>query len=160
MKLWHLAPLALLLSQGNAFGMTYGMAGCGLGSLLVKSNDTVQILAATLNGTSANQTFGITSGTSNCLPANKAAALEQQQHFVRENLENLRRDMVKGDGEYLKGYAEVLGCNAQSYSRFAQFAKAEEAQIFRAPGAIAVLEATKDTLRKNAELQNACSNLI
>ncbi|MBC7533943.1 MAG: DUF3015 family protein [Oligoflexus sp.] len=160
MKLWHLAPLALLLSQGSAFGKNYGMAGCGLGSLVVKSDDFVQILAATLNGTSGNQTFGISSGTSNCLPINKAAALEQQQHFVRENLENLRRDMVKGDGEYLKGYAEVLGCNAASYSSFKNVAKSEEAQIFKSPGAIAVLEATKITLKKNAELQNACSNLI
>ena len=159
MKLWQLAPLALLLSQGNAFGKNYGMAGCGLGSLLIKSDDFTQILAATLNGTGA-QTSGITSGTSNCLPANKAAALERQQHFVRENLENLRRDMVKGDGEYLKGYAEVLGCNAQAYGNFANVAKAQEAQIFKAPGAIAVLEATKDTLRQDADLQNACTNLI
>ncbi|RYZ57529.1 MAG: DUF3015 domain-containing protein [Proteobacteria bacterium] len=160
MKLWHLAPLALLLSQGTAFAKNYGMAGCGLGSLVVKTDDKVQILAATLNATGGNQTFGITSGTSNCLPADKAAALEQQQHYVRSNLENLRRDMVKGDGEYLKGYAEVLGCNAQSYGAFKSVAKSDEAQIFRAPGAIAVLEATKTSLRKSTELQNACSNLI
>lgn len=159
MKLWHLAPLALLLSQGSAFGKNYGMAGCGLGSLIIKTDDFTQILAATLNATGV-QTFGITSGTSHCLPANKAAALEQQQHFVRENLENLRRDMVKGDGEYLQGYAEVLGCNAASYASFKNVAQSEEAQIFKAPGAIAVLEATKITLKKNAELQNACSNLI
>ncbi len=159
MKLWHLAPLVLLLSQGSAFGKNYGMAGCGLGSMVLKTDDFTQILAATLNATGV-QTVGISLGTSNCTHANSAAALEKQEHFVLENLENLRRDMVKGDGEYLKGYAEVLGCDGQSYTLFKSLAKAEEASIFRAPGAIAVLEATKDKIRQHADLQNACTNLI
>jgi hypothetical protein len=159
MKLWHLVPLALVLSQGQAFGKNYGMAGCGLGSLVIKEDTKIQILAATLNGT-GSQLSGITSGTSNCLPATKAAQLEKQEHFVRDNLENLRRDMVKGDGEYLKGYAEVLGCSEQSFGSFQHFAKAEQGQIFRAPGALAVLEATKTSIRHNSELQNACTQLI
>ncbi|MES2744616.1 MAG: DUF3015 family protein, partial [Bdellovibrionota bacterium] len=159
MKLWHLAPLVLLLSQGQAFGKNYGMAGCGLGSILIKEDSKIQILAATLNATGV-QTSGITSGTSNCVPATKAAQLEKQKHYVRENLENLRRDMVKGDGEYLKGYAEVLGCSDQSFGSFKSFAKSEQGQLFRAPGAMAVLEATKTSIRNNSELQNACTNLI
>lgn len=159
MKLWHLAPLAFLLSQGHAYGKNYGMAGCGLGSLIIKDDNKIQILAATLNSTGI-QTLGITSGTSNCLPASKAAQLQKQKTFVQENLENLRRDMVKGDGEYLKAYAEVLGCQSQAYGSFAQFAQTEHAQLFRAPGAVAVLEATKDSLRKSSGLQNSCSNLI
>ena len=46
----------------------YGMAGCGLGSLLFGNDNTtlMQILAATTNGLFGSQTFGITSGTSNC----------------------------------------------------------------------------------------------
>ncbi len=54
----------------------YGMAGCGLGSLAFgDDNGKIQIIAATTNGTSGTQTFGITSGTSNCNPedANVAA---------------------------------------------------------------------------------------
>ncbi|MEN0057326.1 MAG: DUF3015 family protein, partial [Bdellovibrio sp.] len=45
---------------------TYGTAGCGLGSLVFgNEKGPVQIVAATLNGTGV-QTFGITTGTSNC----------------------------------------------------------------------------------------------
>ena len=42
--------------------------GCGLGSMAFEGNDGLisQVSAATTNGTSGNQTFGITSGTSNC----------------------------------------------------------------------------------------------
>lgn len=158
MKLWHCVPALLLLSSA-AFGKNYGMAGCGLGSLVIKTNDKMQIVASTLNATGV-QTFGISTGTSNCLPASKVAILKSQEHFVMENLESLRRDMVKGDGEYLASYAEVLGCPATSYSDFAEVAKAQNANIFRAPGAIAVLEATKDVLRQSSPLQTACVNLI
>jgi len=42
--------------------------GCGLGSVIFKGQDALlfQILAVTTNGTSGNQTFGITTGTLNC----------------------------------------------------------------------------------------------
>src|SRR3569832_2714255 len=48
-------------------GRAYGSAGCGLGSIVFGSQPGfIQILAATTNGTFASQTFGITSGTSDC----------------------------------------------------------------------------------------------
>src|SRR5205823_3826374 len=41
---------------------TYGLAGCGLGSMLFgDQKGMIQILAATTNGTFGSQTFGITS---------------------------------------------------------------------------------------------------
>ncbi len=53
---------SVALAKGN-----HPMAGCGLGYVLFsnKENDKVtQILGATTNATSGNQTFGMTSGTS------------------------------------------------------------------------------------------------
>ncbi len=48
----------------------YGMAGCGLGSILFgeTENRGGQILAATTNGIYGNGTFAMSSGTSNCVP--------------------------------------------------------------------------------------------
>src|SRR5688572_24022634 len=48
-----------------AKGGTHPMAGCGLGYVLFGHNDNtpiMQVLAATTNGTSGNQTFGMTTG--------------------------------------------------------------------------------------------------
>jgi len=46
-------------------GQGYGMAGCGIGSIVFADKPgMIQIIAATLNGTAGSQTFGITSGTS------------------------------------------------------------------------------------------------
>src|SRR6266511_1273208 len=48
----------------------YGAAGCGLGAMAFKDQPGgIQIIAATLNDICANQTFGITFGTSNCGPS-------------------------------------------------------------------------------------------
>ncbi|MFN8945903.1 MAG: DUF3015 family protein, partial [Pseudobdellovibrionaceae bacterium] len=48
-------------------GQGYGMAGCGLGSVVFGDKPGfIQIFAATLNSIGGNQTFGISLGTSNC----------------------------------------------------------------------------------------------
>ncbi|HMX95743.1 MAG TPA: DUF3015 family protein, partial [Elusimicrobiota bacterium] len=60
---------AMVPSLALAKGGNHPMGGCGLGYVLFGNNDNtpvMQILAATTNGTSANQTFGMTSGTSGC----------------------------------------------------------------------------------------------
>jgi len=65
--LWTIcAVLALGLGASSAMADSFGMAGCGLGSMLIQSNGKEQIFVATTNGSSGSQTFGITSGTSNC----------------------------------------------------------------------------------------------
>ncbi|MEK7880349.1 MAG: DUF3015 family protein, partial [Deltaproteobacteria bacterium] len=47
--------------------------GCGLGATIITEADSLlaQVVMATLNGTLGNQTFGITSGTSECKQATK-----------------------------------------------------------------------------------------
>ena len=58
------APSLALAKGGN-----HPMAGCGLGYVLFGHNDNspiMQVLAATTNGISGNQTFGMTTGTSGC----------------------------------------------------------------------------------------------
>jgi hypothetical protein len=88
----------------------YGNAGCGLGSLLFEpSNKITQIFAATTNGTSGTQTFGITSGTSNCdgagyQPGSAAA-------YVQTNRAALAKDIARGKGATLAGLSEVAGCH-------------------------------------------------
>ena len=57
----------------------YNMAGCGLGSIVISSDGFVQIFAATTNGSTANQTFGITSGTSNCTKSGVILASKEQE---------------------------------------------------------------------------------
>lgn len=91
----------------------YGAAGCGLGSLVFGSEaGPVQILAATTNGTFGSQTFGITTGTSNCSKQPKFASNERLNEFVLANMDNLAKDIAMGHGESLETLAELIGISA------------------------------------------------
>jgi len=89
----------------------YGAAGCGLGSLLFSpSNGFMQVFAATTNGSSGSQTFGISSGTSNCdgagyQPGSTAA-------YIQTNRAALAKDSARGRGATITGLSELAGCSS------------------------------------------------
>jgi hypothetical protein len=108
--------LAVLLSATPALAQSgglkgtgvYGTAGCGLGSLVFGGEKgAVQILAATTNGTFGSQTFGITTGTSNCGPGLLAMGTK---NFVDANREVLAKDISRGEGEAIGALAVINAC--------------------------------------------------
>lgn len=93
--------------------------GCGLGSLIIKDQNSValQVLAATTNGTSGSQTFGITSGTSNCAKPNNYVSNDKLNKFVSENMDELAMDISSGKGETLETVAKLMNVeNTQEFS--------------------------------------------
>jgi len=101
--------------KGNG---VYGTAGCGLGSLAFGNQQgPIQIFAATLNSTGV-QTFGITTGTSNCGPGLFAKA--EINTFIQSNSVALENDIVRGQGETLSTLNNMLGCDAQFSSTLQQ----------------------------------------
>ncbi len=91
-------------------GGAYGSAGCGLGSLIFEPNESfMQVFAATTNGSSGNQTFGITSGTSNCDgPPHSASAVK---NFIVANRSALTVDVARGGGETLRSLSALAQCS-------------------------------------------------
>lgn len=111
-----LATLVMSFAAVSAFAGPN--TGCGLGNQVIEKQDTVvkQVLAATTNGTSGNQTFGISSGTSGCTqPANFVSAETHQ--FVAQNMDTLAQDIAKGEGEALDTLATLM--NAADRASFA-----------------------------------------
>jgi hypothetical protein len=88
----------------------YGMAGCGLGSMAFGNQPgAIQIVAATLNGLLGNQTFAITTGTSNC--TDTAGGVASTRAFIETNREALAKDISRGQGETVKNLATLAGCS-------------------------------------------------
>src|SRR3954469_7964165 len=88
---------------------TFGTAGCGLGSLVFgDQKGAIQILAATTNSLFGSQTFGITSGTSNCGEA--AVTTAGTRTFIEGNREALAKDAARGSGETITTLTAVAGC--------------------------------------------------
>jgi hypothetical protein len=90
---------------------SYGMAGCGLGSAVFQENTGIsQILASTTNGTFGSQTFGISSGTSNCSSHGVAKLDKETEMFVEVNYDVLQKEISQGKGETLNSFATLMGC--------------------------------------------------
>ncbi len=102
----------MLPSLAMAKGGNHPMAGCGLGYVLFGSGENsriMQILAATTNGSTANQTFGITTGTSGCTEDGAVKFVKEAEVFAEVNLDSLKREMAMGQGEYVTSFAHLLG---------------------------------------------------
>lgn len=98
----------------------WGMAGCGLGSVLFgeTENRGGQILAVTTNGIYGNGTFAMSSGTSNCTPERSestATLKKNMEMFVSANREALANDIAKSNGETLVTLGDMMGCKDNKY---------------------------------------------
>lgn len=106
---------ALMLSGSSAFAAAYGDAGCGLGSMVLGSEKGwTQVFAMTTNGTGM-QTFGISSGTSNCTDGGAVAVEKQVPHYVETNRFALAKEAARGGGETVAGLANLMGCKAETF---------------------------------------------
>lgn len=124
-----------IISLIAAIGLTTGVyanenTGCGLGSLIIQNQNTValQVLAATTNGTSGNQTFGITSGTSNCAKPNNYVSNDKLNKFVSENMDELAMDISAGKGETLETVAKLM--NVENNAAFSAKLQANFSNIY------------------------------
>ena len=151
--------LGMLLGSSTAvLAQKYGMAGCGLGSIVIEPSGS-QTSAATTNGLFGSQLFGITTGTSNCKPAGEMAIINMQEEFIATNLNTLSKEMAQGSGESLAAFTETLGCQQDSYALVASELKANYSTIFSAPGAMAVLDTSKMVLKGNPVASSNCQYL-
>ena len=124
-----------IISLIAAIGLTTGVyanenTGCGLGSLIIHNQNTValQVLAATTNGTSGSQTFGITSGTSNCAKPNNFVSNDKLNRFVSENMDELALDISSGKGETLSTVAKLM--NVENTAAFSSKLQANFSNIY------------------------------
>jgi DUF3015 family protein len=135
----------------------YGLAGCGLGSMLFgKQTGMIQVLAATTNGTFGSQTFGITSGTSNC--TDTSAGPKTTKVFIETNREAVAKDISRGQGETIASLSTLAGC--QDSKRVGAVLQSDFGKIF--PKASVTGSQAGDNvvqvLRDHPEL--SCKNLI
>lgn len=115
--------LALALTAPAALaqdGETANSAGCGLGTMVFEGQQGIapQVLAVTTNGTSGNQTFGITSGTLGCTQDGVVRSPTEVRVLLMSSLDNLAVDMARGDGETLESLAALLAVEDQDKPRF------------------------------------------
>jgi Protein of unknown function (DUF3015) len=123
---------ALIIAFGTAQAENKNNVGCGLGSQIFKgqSGTVQQSAAVTTNGTSSNQTFGITTGTLGCTKDGVVDPPQRADAFTGANLDKLARDTARGEGESLASLADLMGIEEQDQPVFFQTSQRNFSTIF------------------------------
>lgn len=129
----------------------YGMAGCGLGSLVFQDQPgKIQIVAATLNDLVSPQTSAISSGTSGCYEETRN---EVSIRYIENNKSALKEDVARGRGETIDGLMTLWNCD--SNTQLTQDLKRNYNSIFKSNETIQIL----NDLKSNSAIQKSCNSL-
>ena len=160
-KLVILTAALSLFAVPAAFAGT--TSGCGWGSQLFKGDTGAasNILATSFNGTSSNNAFGITFGTSGCDPSDAVMNEVEEEEFVAINFENISTDMAKGQGQYVNALASLMGCSAGAQGEFAKVSQEKYGVLFSAPNmdSKAWLAGLKTELAKDSRVAGQCTRI-
>ena len=148
--------LAIALLASSSVVMADQDIGCGLGTMVWagQSGMVPKILGATTNGTSGNQTFGITSGTLGCQADGVVSSRARLSMFMGTNSERLARDMSVGKGETLEVLANLLNIKAEDKAAFFQVSQTNFGKIFAPQNQTAgdVLAALQQVMKQDSKL--------
>jgi hypothetical protein len=150
MKKIALAAL-FAVAASSSMAAANNVGSCGWGSKVFEGQSGVapQVLAATTNGTSGNQTFGITFGTSGCTQDGVVTSTYKTAMYIDGNRVALARDAAAGQGESLTVLADLVGVKAADRDLFAATIKANFSAVFANEQVAANL---KSVLAANAQL--------
>ena len=139
------------------------IGSCGWGAKLFdgQSGLAPQVLGATTNGTSGNQTFGISSGTSGCTQDGAVKSTWKTAMFIDGNKDRLARDMSIGNGETLDSLAHLIGVRDQDRATFNRAAQENLSSIFPSETVSTeqIVAGLKKVLAANRELSQYAASI-
>lgn len=155
------AAFALIVAPAVASADNIG--GCGWGSKLFHGQKGIapQVLAVTTNGTSGNQTFGISSGTSGCTQDGAVSSNWKTAAYIDGNMNRLARDISRGEGESLASLAQIVGVKQGDSVHFASVLKSSFSQLFPSSDTTSaeVTEALRNIMASDATLAQYSANV-
>ncbi len=132
-KLTILGASVLLALSANVSATETG-AGCGLGAEVMdgKSGKGSNIAAALLNNIVIPNTFFMTTGGGlmGCDVTQTVQKEKATEIFVASNMDQLSSEVARGDGEYLKVLATLMGVEDQDLTSFNKLAQTHYDELF------------------------------
>ena len=127
-----LVAIALSALSTSAFAGAAGGAGCGWGQLLFEGQQgkATHVLGLTTNGSTGNNTFGVTTGTNGCSSDGTITYGGKQMVQVGAVMDEFSEDVASGDGEVLTAVAVTLGVSQEDRAYFKATMHDNYAEIF------------------------------
>jgi hypothetical protein len=155
--------IAVVLATAPVLASADNIGSCGWGTKLMdgQTGAAPQVLAATTNGTSGNQTFGISSGTSGCTQDGTVKSTWKTSMFIDGNKERLARDMSIGNGETLDSLAHLIGIREADRAKFNRATQENLARIFPSNDVATeqVMVALKEVLTSDRDLAQYAASI-
>src|SRR5262249_3309785 len=145
-----------------AFAQQNNIGTCGWGTKLFDGQSGIapQVLAVTTNGTSGNQTFGITTGTSGCTQDGVVKSSWKTAMFIDGNKDRLARDMPVGNGETLDSLAHLIGVREEDRATFNRVMQENVSRIFPSGSTTTqVVVALNEVLRSDRALAQYATSI-
>ena len=140
--------LMLTSLSGFAFADAAGGNGCGWGNLLFEgqTGKVPHVIGITTNGTSGNNTFGVTSGTNGC--SSKAVIGYGGKSMVDLSalMDEFSEDVARGEGEVITAVAISMGVEKSDRAIFKATLQENFTAIF--PGADVTAEEVMLNIRE------------
>ena len=151
-KLVLIAMMTLCFASVAEARAKWGMAGCGVGSMIFEDKPgKIQLLAVTTNQYFV-QSSSITSGTSNC---EDMSAREEASLFITINEVALQKDISRGNGETLAGLAKILKCS--NTGQLGSSLQKKYETIFPSSGKSDTARSIEDTIQQDQALRKDCA---
>ncbi len=136
-RIWgnRFATLALGTLLGLALGPVPALAdndvGCGIGTKLMEGREGLvpHVLASCTNGYTL-QSVSLTFNMFGCDSKGKVTVDAQMRRFAAANLDQLARDVARGEGETLEAFAHLLGVPSEQRAAFGAFTQAHFVALF------------------------------
>jgi len=115
-----LLALTLLVAAPASFAATAGGEGCGWGQILFEGQNgkASHVLALTTNGSSGNNTFGVTTGTNGCSSSGSISYGGKEMVDVSSVMDEFGEDLAHGDGEVITTVAVSIGIAPEHREQF------------------------------------------
>ncbi|MDH5718635.1 MAG: DUF3015 domain-containing protein [Spirochaetia bacterium] len=154
---------ALVLAPAKTEAKSYGMGGCGVGAIVIGSQPgMIQLVASAINWYFGGlQTSAITSGTSHCTDDGVIKAELEQRVFMAHNIDSLKLEAAKGEGEKINSLAYLMGCSIESMNDFGTLAKEKYNDIFNGEEKESewVLYRLKEAVAADNKLAGTCTKV-
>ncbi len=115
-----LLGLVLTGLSATTFADAAGGNGCGWGNMMFegRTGKAPHILGLTTNGTSGNNTFGVTSGTNGCSSNGTISYGGKEMVDVSAVMDEFSEDVARGEGEVITAVAVSLGIEPKDRATF------------------------------------------
>lgn len=148
--------LLALISTTSVFAAD-SSSGCGMGYEIAPKQSLVSSSTRSIVNATFSNTIGMTLGTSGCAKHSIVKNDAKGIHFAEANMNQLAVEMARGNGEFVAGFATVLGCqNSQAFGSMVQ-ANYETLLPSEKTSGVELYNNVKAQIKTNASLSSTCS---